>query len=59
LLKAGDLTGDNVVNTLDYSVLRFNWLTINATADVTGDGIVNTGDYNPLQANFYTVGDPQ
>jgi nitrous oxidase accessory protein NosD len=59
LLKAGDLTGDNVVNTLDYSVLRFNWLTSNAVADITGNGVVNTGDYNPLQANFYTVGDPQ
>lgn len=59
LLKAGDLTGDNVVNTLDYSVLRFNWLTLNAVADITGDGLVQTGDYNPLQANFYTVGDPQ
>jgi hypothetical protein len=59
LLKAGDLTGDNVVNTLDYSVLRFNWLTSNAVADITGNGLVQTGDYNPLQANFYTVGDPQ
>jgi hypothetical protein len=59
LLKAGDLTGDNVVNTLDYSVLRFNWLTMNAVADITGDGLVQAGDYNPLQANFYTVGDPQ
>lgn len=59
LLKAGDLTGDNVVNTLDYSVLRFNWLTLNAVADITGDGSVQAGDYNPLQANFYTVGEPQ
>lgn len=59
LLKGGDLTGDNVVNTLDYASLRFNWLTANAVADITGDGQVQSGDYLPLQANFYTVGDPQ
>jgi hypothetical protein len=59
LLKAGDLTGDNVINTLDYATLRFNWLTTNAVADITGDGLVQSADYLPLQANFYTVGDPQ
>lgn len=59
LLKAGDLTGDNVVNTLDYATLRFNWLTANSVADITGDGLVQSADYLPLQTNFYTVGDPQ
>ncbi len=59
LLRAGDLTGDNVINTLDYATLRFNWLTVNAVADITGDGMVQSSDYLPLQANFYTVGDPQ
>ncbi len=59
MLDAGDLTGDNVVNTLDYSVLRFNWLTMNSVADISGDGVVNNGDFYPLQSNFYTVGDPQ
>jgi hypothetical protein len=59
LLKAGDLTGDNVINTLDYATLRFNWLTTNVVADITGDGLVQSADYLPLQANFYTVGDPQ
>lgn len=59
LLPAGDLTGDNVVNTLDYSVLRYHWLTDHAVADLTGDAMVNPADYGLLRDNFYTVGDPQ
>ena len=58
-LPGGDLNGDNVVNTLDYSILRFNWFTSNAVADITGDGPVNATDYAILQANFYVAGDPQ
>lgn len=58
-LNGGDFNGDNVVNTLDYSILRFHWLTSNAIADVTGNGNVNSLDYNILTSNFYTVGDPQ
>lgn len=58
-LRAGDLTGDNVVNTLDYSVLRFNFTTANAVADIDGSGLVQSGDYNLMVPNFYTAGDPQ
>ena len=59
LLPGGDLTGDNVVNTLDYSVLRYHWTTADPEADITGDAGVNVADYNLLKANFYTIGDPQ
>lgn len=59
LLPAGDITGDNVVNTLDYSVLRYHWQTTHDVADLTGDALVTTADYNLLRANFYTVGDAQ
>jgi hypothetical protein len=61
-LKGGDFNGDNVVNTLDYSILRFHWLSsapAAAVADVTGDGSVTSADYNVLVPNFYTAGDPQ
>ena len=58
-LPGGDLNGDNVVNTLDYSVLRYHWLAADPEADITGDADVTVGDYNLLKANFYTVGDPQ
>jgi hypothetical protein len=61
LLRGGDLNNDNVVNTLDYSILRFYWMSdhVNAyTADIDGSGFVGTGDYNLLRGNFYTAGDP-
>ncbi len=58
-LPGGDITGDNVVNTLDYSVLRYHWLTNDAVANINGDTIVNLADYGLLKGNFYTIGDPQ
>jgi hypothetical protein len=56
-LRGGDLNGDNVVNMLDYSILRFNWFTANMVADITGSGSTQLPDYNVLKANFYTIGD--
>jgi hypothetical protein len=58
-LPGGDITGDNVVNTLDYSMLRYHWLTDHAVANINGDAIVNLADYGLLKGNFYTTGDPQ
>jgi len=58
-LPGGDINGDNVINTQDYSILRFNWSTANPVADITGDGGVSTGDYNLIRAHFYSVGDAQ
>lgn len=58
-LLAGDINGDNVVNTFDYSILRFNFTTTNSVADITGDGGVATGDYNLQRVNFYKIGDAQ
>jgi len=57
LLPGGDLTGDNVVNILDYSALRYHYLTTDPEADINGDGEVKIDDYALLQANFYTGGD--
>lgn len=56
-LPGGDLNGDNVVNTLDYSKLRYYWGTDSMIADITGDEMVNTNDYNLVRGNFYTAGD--
>jgi hypothetical protein len=58
-LPGGDLNGDNQVNTLDYSILRFNWFTTNPVADITGDALTNLTDFNILKGNFYSAGDPQ
>jgi hypothetical protein len=58
-LPGGDLNGDNQVNTLDYSILRFNWHTTDPVADITGDALTNLTDFNILKGNFYSAGDPQ
>jgi len=58
-LLGGDLNNDNVVNTLDYSILRFNWFTNNPVADITGSGNVQMTDFLILQDNFYKASDPQ
>lgn len=64
-LEGGDLNGDNAVNLLDYSILRFYWLNqvslvpASAAAEINGDGSVNLTDYQILQSNFYEQGDPQ
>lgn len=64
-LPGGDLNGDNIVNLLDYAVLKFYWLNVVGTvpaaaaAEITGDGSVNMTDYQILQSNFYQQGDPQ
>ena len=58
-LPGGDINGDNAVNTLDYSILRFNWLGTDPTADINGTGVVDLVDYNLLRLNFYTSGDAE
>jgi hypothetical protein len=58
-LKGGDLNGDNVINTLDYGMLRAQFNTSNATSDVDGNGVVNLTDFNIMQSNFYKIGDAQ
>lgn len=55
-LPGGDLNGDNVVNTIDYSKLRGAW-GIGSAGDITGDGFCDNADYMILKANWYTRGD--
>ena len=60
MLTGGDLNGDNVINTLDYGVLRYHYngsLPGFEAADIMGDGDVDLIDFNIMKANFYTVGD--
>jgi len=54
----GDLNGDNVVNALDYSILRGAWGTGSA-GDINGDGYTDNADYLIMKANWYRKGDPQ
>lgn len=59
-LRGGDITGDNIINLLDYNVLRNNYGTVNGgSADINGDGKVNIFDYSLLEVNFGKSGDSQ
>jgi hypothetical protein len=64
-VRGGDITGDNIVNLADYSLLVSHWLEVvavtpaAAVADMNGDGVINFFDYVILGANWFTVGDPQ
>jgi len=50
----GDANGDNVVDFLDFEIIRDNFLTGTTleTGDVTFDGIVNFDDFALWKANF-------
>jgi hypothetical protein len=50
-LTAGDLNNDNVVNSLDYSLMNSNWLK-SGTGDINGDGIVNSLDFAILKNDW-------
>jgi len=54
----GDLTGDNVINALDYSALRGAWGT-SSVGDINGDGYTDNADYLIQKANWYGKGDAQ
>ncbi len=51
-LRAGELNGDNIINTADYQVLLVNWFKNTASADINKDGIVNTSDFAWLSLNW-------
>jgi hypothetical protein len=59
-LLGGDITGDNLVNTPDYGLIRFHFgLTNYPLGDINGDGIINTLDYGLLRLEFGKRGDSQ
>jgi hypothetical protein len=64
LLRAGDCNNDNVVNTIDFNILKTTFgKTLgdpgyDQRADFTNDNIVNLNDFNPLKNNFGQGGAP-
>ncbi|MGI6296864.1 MAG: LamG-like jellyroll fold domain-containing protein [Armatimonadota bacterium] len=62
VLRGGDLVtpgkpmGDNVVNALDYAVLRTAWGT-GVAGDINGDGYTDNNDYLIMLRNLYLKGD--
>lgn len=56
-LPAGDLNSDNVINSLDWSLMSPKWFSQDAVADINGDNIVNTIDFSFLNKNWSLTGD--
>ncbi|MES2315756.1 MAG: dockerin type I domain-containing protein [Patescibacteria group bacterium] len=53
---AGDLNNDNIVNSLDWSIMSAVWFTSNSAADLNHDGIVNSIDFSILNRNWFRTG---
>ena len=49
---AGDLNGDRIINSIDFSIMNGAWLTNNATSDLNKDGIVNSLDFSLMNSNW-------
>jgi hypothetical protein len=56
-LLAGDLDGNNVVNSLDFSVMNVKWYQSDAVADLNKDGLVNALDFSLMNKNWQKSGD--
>ncbi|TSC70576.1 MAG: exo-1,4-beta-D-glucosaminidase [Parcubacteria group bacterium Gr01-1014_46] len=56
-LLTGDLNNDNLINSVDYSVLNGNWFTSNATSDLNKDGLVNSIDFSFMNQHWLVNGD--
>jgi len=48
----GDINGDGIVNSLDWSIMNSKWLTNDANADLNRDGIVNSIDWSIMNSNW-------
>jgi hypothetical protein len=56
-LLAGDLDGNNAVNSLDYSAMNGKWYMSDMVADLNRDGIVNALDFSLLNKNWMRSGE--
>jgi hypothetical protein len=55
-LLGGDLTGDNIINAYDASVLYSEYYSVGADYDLNDDNAVNGYDASILYGNYYSVG---
>jgi len=56
-LRAGDLTNDGTINSLDWSLMNDFWGTPNVVADINTDGQTNSIDFSYLNDNWFGEGD--
>ncbi len=57
ILLTGDINGDNIVNSVDFSSLNTNWFTSNAGSDLNGDGLVNSIDFSFMNSHWLATGE--
>lgn len=56
--KTGNLNdSDDIINSLDWSVMNSGWGTADAISDINGDGIVNTLDWSFMNSNWGQTGE--
>lgn len=48
----GDINGDRIVNSLDWSLMSAKWLTSDTSADLNKDGAVNSLDWSIMSNNW-------
>lgn len=51
-LIVGDINGDAIVNSLDWSIMNAYWLTDHPLVDLNNDGLVNSLDFSLLNTNW-------
>ncbi|HEX5430313.1 MAG TPA: Ig-like domain-containing protein [Patescibacteria group bacterium] len=56
-LQTGDINQDNIINSVDYSILNTHWFTAYSTADLNADGLVNSIDYSFMNKHWLVSGD--
>lgn len=55
-LLAGDFNADDIINSLDFSLMNTNWNTNNSSVDINVDGIVNSLDFAYVSNNWLSIG---
>lgn len=56
--KAGNLQeADNVINSLDWSIMSAQWASADPAADINSDGMVNSLDWSLMNRNWLATGD--
>ena len=56
-MLAGDFNSDNIINSLDYSILNTHFNQNYPIADINKDGLVNSLDFAVLKNNYNRVGE--
>ena len=56
LLPAGDLSGDGVINSIDWSIMDTQWAKMFSSADINRDGRVNSIDLGYIRKNWLQTG---